>query len=62
MSKTSDIDLAREIASNLAGSLDLLASLHAALATQKNGSEAKSLAATFALLHDHATNLVALLD
>lgn len=62
MPNTSEIESAHEIAANLAGTLDLLASLHATAATQNNGGEAQALAATFAMLHDYASRLAAILN
>ena len=60
MSNKIDIDAVREIANHLAGSLDLLANLHAALAV--HDGESKPLASTFALLHANAVRLERLLN
>lgn len=62
MNKNIDFDQVLGAANNLVGTLDLLASLYAtAAANDPNGGEAKSLAATFALLHGNAVVLAELL-
>ena len=55
MTNPADLDTAREIASQLSGSLDLLANIHATVAVRD--PEARPLASTFALLHEHAEKL-----
>lgn len=63
MNKNIDIDKALEMANNMVGTLDLLASLYAtAAANDPNGGDARSLAATFALLHGNAVALAKLLE
>lgn len=62
MNKNIDFDKVLEMANNLVGTLDLLASIHAtAAANDPHGGEARALAATFALLHGNAASLVDLL-
>lgn len=62
MNKNIDFDKVLGAANNLAGALDLLASLYAtAAANDPLGGESRSLAATFALLHDSAVRLTDLL-
>jgi hypothetical protein len=55
MSNKIDMDVVREIANNLAGTLDHLANLHATIAV--HNAESKPLAASFALLHEKADQL-----
>lgn len=62
MNKLRNIDAARDAADRLAGTLDLLATLHATAASADRDSETKARAATFALLHDQARQLASLLD
>lgn len=62
MNNNIDIESAQETANHLAGTLDLLASLHAtAAANDPQGGDAAALASTFALLHASALRLTALL-
>ena len=54
-----NLEAAREISNSLAGTLDLLANLHASIAVHDR--ESKPLASTFALLHERAARLEQLL-
>jgi hypothetical protein len=55
-----NLDAAREISNNLAGTLDLLANLHASVAMHDR--ESKPLASTFAMLHERAVLLERILS
>lgn len=62
MKNNIDIDAVKEVANQLAGTLDLLATAHAtAAANDPCSGETKSLAATFGLLHASAARLAELL-